>query len=228
MLTKDRDNYIQSWVGVKKTKIEVILNGININKFSNASPSKIENIPEHATVIGMVARMCPPKDYITFIKATKLIQFEDPDVHFIAVGDGRDRPSYEDLVKQLGVTNFHFLGSRSDVPSLLRRMKINVLATRNEGLPITLLESMASGCAVVASDIPPVRFVLGNGNSGLLVPVGDSSALAQAIKALLADDSLRNSIVSKGIERVHEFSSQKMAQQYINLYSRLICGSGNK
>jgi len=222
VLTSNPENYMQFWVGVPMSKVEVIPNGVDVLKFSNANPTKIDGIPEDAAVVGMVARMAPPKDYRTFIHSAKLVQNKFPHVHFVAIGDGPERRQNEDLVKLTGVSAFHFLGTRSDVYSLLRRMKINVLSTRDEGFGITLIESMASGCAVVASDIPPVRFVLDNGKCGRLVPPGDVAALAQSIITLLEDDSLRTRLVSAGKERVKEFSSQRMTERYINLYAKLV------
>jgi glycosyltransferase involved in cell wall biosynthesis len=73
MLTHECDNYMQSWGPIPKMKIEVIPNGIDVHKFSTAGPTEIGNISKHATVIGMISRMCPPKDVQTFIQAAKLI-----------------------------------------------------------------------------------------------------------------------------------------------------------
>jgi glycosyltransferase involved in cell wall biosynthesis len=131
------------------------------------------------------------------------------------------RSAFEAEAAQMGLQNFHFLGPRLDVPQILRRMAISVLATKNEGLSITLLEGMTSGCACIASDIPANRFVLDDGRCGLLVPNQDPAALAEAIERLLTDPELRAGLQEKAKERAAFFTSRRMAERYIELYRTL-------
>ncbi len=222
VLTPEVDEYIRRWVAVPKRKIEVIPNGIDLSRICGVQRVELDGIAPEATVVGMVARLSPPKDYSIFMRAAKVVLNRFPDVHFVAVGDGLQRAQFEAEKAQLEIPNFHFLGNRLDVPSILRRMTINVLATRNEGLSITLLEAMASGCACVASDIPANRFALDNGNAGLLVPGKNPEALAAAIERLLVDGALRERFHEKSLERSQYFSADRMARDYINLYTRLV------
>lgn len=221
VLTPEVDDYIKKWVAVPRRKIAVISNGIDLSRVQGADRVELEGIPPEATVVGMVARLSPPKDYPIFMSAAKLVLERFPDVHFIAVGDGPKRSQFEAQAAQLGLKNFHFLGGRFDVANVLQRMTIKVLATKNEGLPITLLEAMASGCACIATDIPANRFTLDNGNSGLLVPGQDPSALAAAIERLLTDLPLRQRLKENAIQRAQYFTSDRMAKDYVNLYSDL-------
>jgi glycosyltransferase involved in cell wall biosynthesis len=221
VLTPEVDDYIRKWVAVPKRKIVVIPNGIDLSRIAGVQRVELEGIPPDAPVVGMVARLSPPKDYSTFMRAAKIVLGRFPSVHFIAVGDGQQRAAFEAEKAQLEIPNFHFLGNRLDVPSVLRRMTINVLTTRNEGLSITLLEALASGCPCVASDIPANRFVLDNGNSGVLVPGRDPEALSAAIERLLFDVTLREKLHEKAMQRAQYFSAERMAQDYINLYGQL-------
>ncbi len=133
VLTPQVDDYIKSWVAVAARKIVVIPNGIELSKIEEAASVEIEGIAADQTVIGMVARLSPPKDYSTYIRAAKIVTDKFPNVHFIAVGIGRDEARLRSEVAALQLDRFHFLGGRLDVPSLLHRMKIMVLSTKNEG-----------------------------------------------------------------------------------------------
>jgi glycosyltransferase involved in cell wall biosynthesis len=221
VLTPEVDDYIKNWVGVPKRKIAVILNGIDGSRFAKVPDIEIEEIPSAATVVGMVARLSPPKDYSTFMRAAKLVLARFPDVHFVAAGDGPQRAQLEAERIQLGLENFHFLGNRLDVLSVFKRMTINVLATKNEGLSITLLEAMASGCVCVASDIPANRFALDGGNAGVLVPGLNPEAMAAAIERLLGDSELRDRFHQGAIERSKYFTAERMAKNYVKLYDEM-------
>lgn len=220
-LTPDLEPYIAKWVNVPRRKIEIIPNGIDLARIDAATRIELDGIPPAAPVVGMVARLSPPKDYTTFLQAARLLNDTLPDVHFLAVGNGGQRAHFEALAQSLGVRNLHFLGGRSDVPSILRRISVSVLATGNEGLPLSLLEAMAAGCLPVATDIPPNRFTLDDGRAGLLVPAKDAPALAIAITQALTDHDLRGRLLPAALARGREFDSRLMAERYLALYRRL-------
>lgn len=225
ILTPEADDYIKKYVAVPKRKIVVIPNGIDLSRVESATRIEIDGIPEDSPVVGMIARLCPPKDYSTFIRCAKLLNGEFPNVHFIAVGGGQMRMTFEEEATSLGVQNFHFLGARHDVPGILRRMSVNVLATKCEGLSITLLEGMASGCPCVASDIPANRYALGDGKAGLLVKGQDPVALAAGIKRMLTENLLREEFIRSSGELCKFFTSGRMASDYLAMY-RAILGRG--
>lgn len=143
-------------------------------------------------------------------------------VHFDAVGDGPERPHFEAKKTELGIPNFHFLGNRLDIPAIMRRITINVLATRNEGLSIMLLEAMTAGSACIASDIPGNCFALDGRNSGTLVQGHEPTALAAAIERLLVDQAARQELIKGASERSKYFASERMATDYIDLYIQLL------
>jgi glycosyltransferase involved in cell wall biosynthesis len=222
LLTPVADEYILKWVSPPRRKIEVIPNGVQLDRFAGATRIEVDGIPVDAPVVGMVARTRPPKDYETLIRAAKMINARWPEVHFIAVGDGPQREMYEDIVKTIGVANFHFLGDRYDVPALFRRMSVNVLASHSEGFANTLLEAMASGCVCTASDIPPNRYVLDEERAGLLFPDGNPEALANAIERLLSDQALADRLRAYALERAKYFNPRRMAEDNIKLYTTLL------
>jgi glycosyltransferase involved in cell wall biosynthesis len=222
LLTPAADEYILKWVSPPRRKTVVIPNGIQLDRVDGATRIEVDGIPIDAPVVGMAARIKPPKDYGTLIQAAKLVNARRPEVHFIAVGDGPQREMYENLVKSIGVANFHFLGDRNDTPALLRRMNVNVLASHAEGLSTSLLEAMASGCICVASDIPSNRYLLDEERAGLLFPDGNPEALANAIERLLSDQALADRLRARALEWVKNFNSNRMAEDYIKLYTTLI------
>ena len=225
ILTPQVDDYIKRWVGVPRRKLAVIPNGINPSRVLRVSRVEIEGIPSDSPVIGMIARLSPPKDYSTFLRAAKIVLQKFPHVHFAAVGGGQMQKLLEDERSKMGLTNFHFLGHRLDAVSILHRFTVNVLSTRNEGLSITLLEAAFAGRASIASDIPGNRFLFEDGRAGILFPVGDARALAEAIERLLSDESLRKYYEECARTRAREFTSERMARNYLALYTTLLKSS---
>jgi glycosyltransferase involved in cell wall biosynthesis len=112
-----------------------------------------------------------------------------------------------------------FLGARSDIPQLLAASDLFVLPSLWEGLPMALLEGMASGLPVVATDVAGSRQVIVTGESGILVPPGDASALASAMTDLLANDDERSRLGRGARERVlAEFSADRQAARHAEAY----------
>jgi glycosyltransferase involved in cell wall biosynthesis len=222
VLTPEADVYIKRWVGVPTRKLAVIPNGIHPERIQQATRIEIEGIPPDAPVVGMIARLCPPKDYVTFLRAAEIVVRRFPSAHFVAVGGGHMQAMLEEERARMGLDRFHFLGHRLDAPAILQRLTINVLATRNEGLSITLLEAACCGRASIASDIPANRFLLEDGKAGVLTPVGDAPALAAAIELLLSDEALRKGYEERSRKRSEDFSSTQMARAYLELYATLL------
>lgn len=224
-LAPETDRYLTVYAGVPQSKIVLIPNGVNLERFAASPRAEIEGIPEEAPVAGMVARLFPPKDYSTLLRAAKLLNQRMPGLHFVAVGDGAKRLELEEEMRTLGVVNFRFLGARQDVPAILRRLDVFVLSTRHEGHSLSLIEAMAAGCLPIASDIPPNRYSLEDGRSGILFETGNPAALAEAILRGLTDESLRALLVQASRERCAYFSSRRMATDYLALYASILARS---
>jgi glycosyltransferase involved in cell wall biosynthesis len=202
--------------GVPLTKLRVVHNGIRVADFADVAPVRIARAP----VVLTTARLDPQKGLPVLLEAaTKL-----PDVSFVVAGDGPERPVLAERARTLGVAGrVHFVGHRTDIAGLLAGCDVFVLPSVNEGLPLALLEAMAAGRPLIASAIPGVSEAVVHGQSGLLVPPGDSTALAAAIRRLLVEPDLRRRLASAARARVErEFSAEDMVRGVAAAYVELL------
>ena len=144
-----------------------------------------------------------------------------PEAQFLIAGDGPERAALELLSAQLGVAgHVRFLGRSEAMAELFASLDVVVSASREEGLPITLLEAMASARPIVATTVGEVPTVLDRGKAGVLVPPEDQRALADAILALLDDPGLRKTYAERAAHRVAEhFSANQMTAHYLSMYA---------
>ncbi|MDP9178461.1 MAG: glycosyltransferase [Gemmatimonadota bacterium] len=162
------------------------------------------------------------KDHPTALRAVALLRQQKREVELWLAGGASSesaRNSAESLTGQLGIRDLvRFLGVREDVPELMGASDIVVHATHSEGLSIAVLEAMAAGVPVVATDIPSCREALDGGGCGLLVPPRDAAALAEAISRILDDEPLRLRLVQAASERVRShYHIKRMAADFAAL-----------
>jgi len=145
-------------------------------------------IPADAHVVSTVGRLTAIKQHALFLETAQRIAQRDADALFLIAGDGELRGSLEATARALGIEpQTRFLGWRRDLPTIYAASDVFLLTSRNEGTPVALIESLASGVPGVSTDVGGVRDVIDNDQVGLLAPFGDSEALAAAVLALLAD-----------------------------------------
>lgn len=170
----------------------------------------------------MAATIGRAKDHPTALRAVQLLRRQGRQVElWLAGGAFREstRTSVESLADEFGIRDLvRFLGVREDIPELMGVSDIVVQATESEGFGMAVIEAMAAGVPVVATDIPPCREILDGGRCGLLVPRGDSPALAEAIGQILDDEGLRLRLVAAASERVRShYEVRRMAAGYAEL-----------
>jgi glycosyltransferase involved in cell wall biosynthesis len=216
-------------------KVRVIHNGVDLEKFSHGSRDRTWLVPgtgpevARETWIALVGNMhSDVKGHPTLIAAAGEITREFPEARFVLIGDGAMRKDFERQVAELGLsTHFLFLGRRDDVPRILACCDIAVLPSKAEGLPNAVLEYLAVGLPTVATRVGGNAEIIRDGETGLLVSPGDSSAFAQAMLRLLRDPGLRASLARNGREYVaSEFSFQKMIGNTDQLYTELLHARG--
>jgi glycosyltransferase involved in cell wall biosynthesis len=192
-------------------------NGIDIVSLRARAAQAREARLAKTLVIGMVARLDPIKDHDTLLQAFALIRLRIPDCQLWIVGDGALRGALEEKARAYGIAGWtKFLGDRADIPELLGQMDVYTFSTtRDEGFGIALVEAMAAGVAVVASDVPACREVLGEGEGGVLVSPGNASELARAVVEALENPAMRALLIEAAAERVQrEYTISKCAQRW--------------
>ena len=229
-----RDYAIQ-YSHIDPKKITTITNAIPLARFEhNRSAGALIrqefNIPLDSPVIGIIARLTKQKDHDNFLHAAQKILQVAPEAYFLIVGDGALSTSLKSLAVSLGIQNSTiFCGNRQDIPAVMAALDILVFSSRWEGLPVVLLEGLASSLPVVATHVGGVPGVIENGVTGLLVPPADSDALASSCISLVNDGALRERIGKAGYDHVQaNYGMDGMVNKTISLYQSLLQAAMNK
>jgi glycosyltransferase involved in cell wall biosynthesis len=210
-------------------KITTIANAVPLARFrdNRSFRAKIRqefNISLEAPVIGIIARLTEQKDHGNFLRAAQIILKSTPETIFLIVGDGPLGDTLKEFAISLGIQNsVIFCGARQDVPAVMGTLDILVFSSRWEGLPVALLEGLASSLPVVATSVGGIPGVIQNGFTGFLVPPADSNALASSCISLINDAALRERIARAGYDHVQaNYSMESMVSKTILLYQSLL------
>lgn len=171
-------------------------------------------IPEDSRVIVHVARFSLQKGQLTTLRTTARLRERLGDVRVLFVGNGPEEEAVKREAALMDADWATFLGSRDDVPGLLRLADISVLPSTGEGLPMSQIEAVVLGTPVVATDVGDVRWLLAETGGGICVPAGDDAAFAEACGRLLEDPELRARIAEAGLRSALEFDATKMVRRY--------------
>lgn len=177
-------------------------------------------LPVDAKLIGVIGRLWPQKRVKDMIWAADLMNTIRDDTHVLIIGDGPERWRLERYRDQIETQrNVHFLGERGDVPRLLEHLDVVWLGSEYEGLPNVVMEAMAAGRPVVATDIPGNRDLVVEGETGYLIHLGDRAEFARRTNALFNDPALAARLGAAARERVaREFSVERMVERFARLY----------
>ncbi len=215
-------DYLIQWNKVDPNKVVVVHNGIDINKYLIAD--KKEKKLSNDSVVGCIGRLETQKGHVFFMKAAARILEEIKNARFILVGDGSLRRHLEELAQDLNISKrVSFLGFRDDIPQLLSIMDVFVLPSLWEGFGIVLLEAMAMGKVVVATNIGGISEIVVDKTTGYLCPPMDSETLANTVIDLLRDPAKMRTVGMLGRERVKKhFTLDQMAQKTERIYDNLV------
>lgn len=169
-----------------------------------------------------VAEFTPRKNHDQLIAAWTEVVRKSQASHLILVGGGRLREHFERRVQRCAIPNVRFLGFRRDVPTILQASDVLVLVSRHEGLPRSVLEAMAAGLPVVATDVRGNRDLVEDGVNGLLVRVGDVQGLAEALLRLARDPELRRRMGAAGRDKVTDYSLDRVLDEMAAIYRRFL------
>lgn len=211
-------------------KIRVIYNGISDERLT-VDPDQVAQIRsrfndcDNPQVVGILASLTPAKGHDTLIRSIAALRDRFPNVRLAIVGDGASRASLESLTTELGITDrVIFFGYQRNVADFLSSFDLLVSASRdNEGCSNSILEAMALGVPVIATNTGGNQELAQNGHTGLLVPADDVTVLSQAIAGVLEAPDEAAAMAQRAREMIGErFSVRRMVSDYEALYLRLL------
>ncbi len=213
----------------EEDKFSVIYSGIELNILKESSSEEKQNIkkelgiPENSLIVGTAGRLVPVKGPEFLVKASKYIISKYPDTYFLFTGDG---PLEQDLKRkalEMGISdNIIFSGWRDDLAKIISIYDIFVLPSLNEGMGRVLVEAMALGKSIVASNVGGIPDLVTHGKNGFLVPPKNPKELAKYIQVLLEDKDKREKMGLAGKEMAYNFTSERMVEKIANLYKKLL------
>jgi glycosyltransferase involved in cell wall biosynthesis len=220
--------------GVAKEKVRYIRNGIDLRPFDRSSPEyrssrEQRNGPERHRAdrpmrVGLACRLAHEKGVDLFLQMAERVLAEFPSTRFIIAGDGPDRQMLEALVKKLRIeASVDLVGRCNDMRGLFASLDLLVSSSRSEGLPMVLLEAMATSLPVVATAVGAVPSVVRDGLTGVLVPANDVALLSSAVVRLLRNEALRRQFGEAArLLIAQEFSAERMTAEYLHLYQEVM------
>lgn len=209
-------------------KAVYINNAINLHRFSNGSPNKLrvrkeKGLPEHGNIIGTVGRLTEQKGYCYLVEAAALVIKKMPNTHIFIIGDGELRPALAEQIHRENIENqVSLLGPRYDVDELLYGFDLFVSSSLWEGLPTVIMESMAAGIPVVATNIPGSNDLIEEGYSGWLAKPAHGQDLANKILEAISSPQQRAEYAGRASQSIQQYSIKIVAERHADLYLKII------
>jgi glycosyltransferase involved in cell wall biosynthesis len=204
--------------------VSLIYNGVDLQRYNHQQPCctlhEEYSIPEASPIVGVVARLEAEKGHRVLLDAWPLVLASHAEAWLLIVGEGSERNSLEAQAVALGISDHVvFTGRREDVPAVTAALDVAVLPSYREAQGLSVLEAMALSRPVVASNVGGIPEMIEDDVTGLLVPPGDSQALATAINRLLWDHPFADMLAKRGHDMVHDrFCIELMTGQIEALY----------
>jgi len=220
-----RDFYVRH--GLPAGKVMVIANGVGPAEPSPVTRAELladVGLPQGCLLVGLIGRLWFQKRVKDAIWAADLLKVIRDDVHLLVIGDGPRRQRLEKFRDQCEIRDkVHFLGHRPDVPRIVPHLSALWSTSAYEGQSNAIMEAMAAGIPVVATDIPGTRDLVTPGTTGYLVPIGDRAGFAKHTNDILNDPDLSGRLGEAARQRMlGEFSVQKMVARYADLYREVM------
>ena len=216
------------WLPRRRRSNAVYLpNSIDLARFSSSPLDPVPvrkkfSIPADAFLVGAIGRMVEYKGFQDLIDAAELVIQQAPNVYFLLVGDGPLLPEIRGRAAESGRNDrIIFAGAQPQIESIYRAFDLFVSPSHAEGLPTVIMESLAAGIPVVATDIPGSREIIRDQLNGWMSPAGAPQALAQTILAAVNRSDLRQAFAAKGKTDALNYSIESVARQYAGLYLSL-------
>ncbi|MCA9025592.1 MAG: glycosyltransferase family 4 protein [Planctomycetaceae bacterium] len=216
---------MSAYYGLPLDRVVTVRNGINLERYLTDSTTRPRM--SRKLVISAAGRLVPMKGYEHLIDAAAILSSQQVEYEIRIAGTGSLLTSLEEKAKHLGVSDrVTFYGHVSEMGSFYEQADVFVFpSVSTEGLPLSVLEAMAAGLPVVATDVGGTREALRNGVDGFLISPGNAEELATSIVRLYESDDLRLQMGTSGRDRIqNEFSRERMAEDVVSVYQRMTAG----
>ena len=228
VVSENLKNYFVNELGIQEKSITVIPNGVDTTRFSprQRNQALIDLLPDKfaGKVLLSVGRLTEAKDQFTLISSIEILKKQGRNIYLILIGDGEMRKPLEAEIARKNLTDcVHLAGSRSDVDQILPIADAFVLSSKREGFPMSILEAMAAGLPVIATDVGGIPEVIRDGENGVLVPSQDPDSLANAICRVFDDLNYASELGKKARETiVNRYSLTTITEAYSKIYLSLV------
>ena len=214
---------------IAPSRVIVIYNGFDQEEFSNVLKTDIRSefdIGHDRFLIGVIGRFEQPKGHEVFFRSFSQVTKKNPRLHVICVGDGPLKSQLLNLVEKLDINmQVIFTGVRKDIFNFLSSIDMLVIPSYREGLPNVLVESLWSGCPIIASGVGDIPELIINEENGLLVEPGDVNDLSNSIERMVLDGALRRKFIFQGRKMVDKkISLGGMVQATQEVYLKITKG----
>ncbi|MBO8162020.1 MAG: glycosyltransferase family 4 protein [Thermosipho sp. (in: Bacteria)] len=230
IITINNEDYISAQKRLKINDVKYIPGvGIDLNNFKPQTPEKkIELRKEYGYrdtdfILIYVAEMSYRKHQDLLINAVNILRNKIPNFKLLLVGTGDLIKKYKEQTQNLDLEQYiHFLGYRKDIPNLMAIADIAVSSSRQEGLPVNVMEAMATGLPLVVTDCRGNRDLVRNGENGYVVGIDDVDGFANAVEELYELEELRAKFGQKSLELIKEYSLENVRNKMTKIYSHYI------
>lgn len=213
-----------AYEGVPANKVRVM----PIASPAAATVAKVWNVraelglPADAKIVSVAARLVPQKRLDILTEAFAIVASQRPGAHLVIVGEGPSRLEAENLAAKLGISDrVHFLGYRTDVPGLLVESDCAAVASDREGMPLFVVESLAAGTPVVATDVGSISQMIRDDVTGFVVPRRNPAELAKALLRILDEPSPRERMGAACRAEAAKYTMESVAQRFAQFYAEL-------
>ena len=231
LITINKEDYkMCTTSNFKATSIKFVNGvGIDLNKFQNQTLTKktelrkIYGYKENDFILIYVAELSYSKNQDLIIDIVNLLGEKIPNIKFLILGSGKLSQQYKNKVNKLNLQNsIHFLGYRKDISNLMIMSDIAVSSSRREGLPVNVMEAMATGLPLVVSDVRGNHDLVLNGVNGYVVGIDDIEMFTSSIESLYKSQELRNKFGEKSLELIKIYSIENIMKEMGKIYKEYI------
>lgn len=211
---------------LKNKSVSVIFNGIDFEQFQNKGQNILRSLLDvnvKTMLIGTIGNFTAHKNFRMFIEVCEKLIKQNSDIHFVAIGEGKEKNYFADLIKHKGLKNRLTLTGRiKNIEKVIPSLDLLLLTSTWEGMPNVILESMASEVPVISTNVDGCNEIIQDGVNGFSVDSNDVDSMVSKISLLLVNSALRQKVIQNGLLTIQsKFSLEKMVNAYESLYVSL-------